>query len=113
MLAGPSLKVESGPPRLTQGIGGGIYHAGQIFNPVKLAQYSRWQDTLDGFLQRFFAYRLSQATREPRSKTLEGQHLKAMSAFTGPSKSMLPYRHTTMRNYRMSPSVLYLPHVPN
>ena len=113
MLLGPHLKVHASPPRLPQGIGGGTHHAGQILNPVKLAQYRPRQDALDGFPQRFFVYWLSHATREPRSKTLEGQHLKAMSAFAGPSKSMLPYRHATMRNYRVSPSVLHLPHMPN
>ena len=113
MLGSSRLKFHASPPSLAQGIGGGAHHAGQIPNPVKLAQYRSWQDALDGFLQRFFVYWLSQATREPRSKSLEGQYLKAMSAFAGPSKSMLSYRHATMRNYRMSPGVLHLFHLPN
>ena len=44
MLAGPGLKVEAGPPRLAQRVGGGAHHARQRLDAVELAEIRLRQD---------------------------------------------------------------------
>ena len=102
MLAGPGLKVEAGPPRLAQRVGGGAHHARQRLDPVQLAEIGLRHDGRDGFPEGSVADGLCQPAREPRRELLEGHDLEPVPPVPGRLQPQLPHPEPAVGDDRSS-----------
>ena len=71
MLAGARLQVDTGPPRLAQGVGSSAHHAWQMIPSSSPIGRTSWPPSA------IVIDRLRQTARKPRRKLLEGHDLYA------------------------------------
>ena len=100
MLAGPGLKVETGPPRLAQRVGGGARHARQRLDSVQLAEIRLRQDGHYGFPEGIAVDGLCHSAREPCRELLEGHDPKPVPPVPGRLQPQLPHPEPTVGDDR-------------
>ena len=96
MSGGPHPKVETGPPDLAQGIGGGIYHAGKALDAVELAEFRVRQNGPDRVPKSVVINRPDQAAGQSRRQLLECHDLEAVPALACGGETGLTQRKPIM-----------------
>ena len=102
MLAGTRLKVHAGAPRLAQRVSGGAHHAGELLDPVELAQRRLRQHSRDGLPEHIVIDRLRQPAREPRRQLLEGHDLQPVPPPPRRLEPQFPHPEQAVGDYRVS-----------
>ena len=102
MLGGAPLKIDASVPRLAQGVGGGVHHAGQRLDPVKLAQCCLWQDGGYGFPEGIVVNGLRQTACEPGRQLLEGHDLQPVPPPPCRLQPQLPHSEQAMGDDRVA-----------
>ena len=89
-------EVDDRAPRLMQGLGRRVDHAGEHFYALQLAHRSCRQDRLDHGTQAFVVDRPGKAAGEPHGGLLEGHDLEAMATTARRRKAGLSHSEATM-----------------
>ena len=94
--AARACKIDAGPPRLVEGVGGRTDHARQRLEAVELAERASRQGRLDGGAQGLVIDRARQAAGQAGRELLEGHDLQAVTALARRSEPKLSHRQPAM-----------------
>ena len=100
MSGGPGLKVEARTPRLAQGVGGGVHHAGKVLDTVEFSEFRVRQHGPDRLPEGVVVDRPGQTAGQSRRQLLERHDLQAVPAVACGGETKLAHRQPVVGDDR-------------